>query len=82
MLAFSFSWTEYWLFMLALILISVALTSLCGSVPGVRDPHEDDVQTCDASPSLRDLCHWMRHQIDAQTSFCSLDCDATRMRTL
>jgi hypothetical protein len=43
MLAFSFSWTEYWLFMLALILISVALTSLCGSVPGVREPYDDDV---------------------------------------
>lgn len=42
MLAFTFSWTEYWLFMLALILISVVLTSLCGSVPRAPEPHDDD----------------------------------------
>ncbi|MEX3930218.1 hypothetical protein AB4Y32_00110 [Paraburkholderia phymatum] len=42
MLAFTFSWTEYWLFMLALILISVVLTSLCGSMPGAPEPHDDD----------------------------------------
>ncbi|WP_277403061.1 hypothetical protein [Burkholderia sp. Ac-20365] len=42
MMAFSFSWTEYWLFMLALILISVALTSLCGSVPRAPEPPPED----------------------------------------
>ncbi|BDC40002.1 MULTISPECIES: hypothetical protein [Paraburkholderia] len=42
MLAFSFSWTEYWLFMSALIVVSVALTSLCGSVPRAPEPPEDD----------------------------------------
>jgi hypothetical protein len=42
MQALSFSWTEYWLFMLALVLISVALTSLCGSVPRAPDRQEDD----------------------------------------
>jgi len=42
MLAFSFSWTEYWLFMLALVLLTAALTSLCGSVPHAHEPPEDD----------------------------------------
>ena len=43
MLALTFSWTEYWLWMLALILISVVLTSLCGSVPRAPQPPDDDV---------------------------------------
>lgn len=42
MLAFDFSWTEYGLFMLALILISVVLTSLCGSVPRAPGPRDED----------------------------------------
>ncbi len=41
-LAFSFSWTEYWLFMAALVVVSVALTSFCGSVPRAPEPPEDD----------------------------------------
>ena len=42
MLAFSFSWTASWLFMSALIVVSVAWTSLCGSVPRAPEPPEDD----------------------------------------
>ncbi|WP_336599213.1 hypothetical protein [Paraburkholderia bengalensis] len=42
MLAFPFSSAESWLCVLALILISVALTSLCGSAPDTSHSPPDD----------------------------------------
>lgn len=81
--------------MVALILISVALTSICGSVPRAPDPPDDDVWAVARNSPLLALLRAIRRpapgllralsvrrQNGVQTLFCSPDRVAIRMRTL